>query len=222
MSMQLELPLCPSLLRDRGSFNTENVGSGSLTKSPGMRGFRMHRGKSNFTLEQYRDSLRQITNHKTKKEESKGSLRKLVSFATNMSLEAPRLLDIDEKSNCMGEELEIDIEEQRGLTQQCEEQKTASERKKNRMNANRILDWTGRNDTSAEPTNNHDMVDLTPGVQLPLRNSAVTWQAILEGVYRGYSVLLLLMQIVGFSAALIRVFFFWLAVRSTVATMEYT
>jgi len=92
-----------------------------------------------------------------------------------------RSLEIEEASSPLdlSEELGIDVEEQRRLLEQFEEQKRLSERsdtlENNIHEANEDSGSCGSHGSSIE------MIDIAPGVQLPLRSSTETWQAILNG-----------------------------------------
>lgn len=129
---------------------------------------------------EHRPSLQETEN-----DQFEVSVQHLTSLATNLSLNHSPPSDSDTSSSeeILSEEFGIDLEEQRKLMQGFEEQKRASETSENFAPEIQIFEEekeaTACYDTF--PETEPEIIDLAPGVQLPLINSVNTWQAITEG-----------------------------------------
>jgi hypothetical protein len=122
----------------------------------------------------------------TKNDEFESSLRPLTSLATNLPLNHPPPSNSDTSftEEVLSEEFGIDMEEQRRLMQGFEEQKRASETSKMVAPATQMFEEDEKGATEYHdplPESEQEIIDLAPGVQLPLINSFNTWQAIREG-----------------------------------------
>ena len=138
--------------------------------------------RSKLFSQRCRESLR-----KSKKDDDeclKKTLRELISSRDSKSfpIEAPPLMELDDESNSVSEEL-IDYEEQKRLVEHFEEQKRISDLS-NCSNSNTVpVLRSGEANGLETPrtSSSSQMVELTPGIMIPLRDAAETWDAIRSG-----------------------------------------